>query len=99
VVLPALSYAEKIGTFTNVERCVQAIRRAMPALPGAKADWEMLRAVGSRLGLNWAYRSPADVLTEIAGTVPLYAGLTRDALGDQGQRWSFAGERETVGVR
>ncbi len=92
VVLPALSYAEKIGTFTNLERCVQAVRRALIPLPGARADWEILRGVAMRLGLNWAYRSPSDVLTEIAATVPLYAGLTRAALGDQGKRWSFAGE-------
>lgn len=99
VVLPALSYAEKIGTFTNLERCVQTLRRAMIPLPGAKADWEILRAVATRLGLPWAYRSPSDVLTEIATTVPLYAGLTREALGDQGRRWSFADERETVGTQ
>jgi NADH-quinone oxidoreductase subunit G len=97
VVLPALSYAEKTGSFTNLERCVQAIRRAMTPLPGARADWEILRAVGTRLGLAWSYRSPSDVLTEIAATVPLYAGLTREALGDQGRRWNFADEREPVG--
>lgn len=99
VVLPALSYAEKIGSFTNLDRCVQNIRKAMPGLPGARADWEILRGVATRLGLSWVYRSPADVLTEIAMTVPLYAGLTRAALGDQGQRWSFAGERTKVEVR
>ena len=99
VVLPALSYAEKIGTFTNLERCVQLLRRAMVPLPGARADWEILRGVATRLGLAWAYRSPSDILTEIATTVPLYAGLTREALGDQGRRWSFAGERETVAVQ
>src|SRR6185437_15456500 len=90
VVLPALSYAEKIGTVTNLERCVQPLRRALIPLPGARADWEILRGLATRLGLTWAYRSPADVLTEIATSVPLYAGLTRAALGDQGQRWSFA---------
>lgn len=99
VVLPALSYAEKIGSVTNLERCVQALRRAMTPLPGARADWEIIRGVATRLGLGWAYRSPADVLTEIATSIPLYAGLTREAIGDQGRRWSFAGERDLVGVR
>ncbi len=98
VVLPALSYAEKTGSFTNLERCVQAVRRAMPPLPGARADWEILRAVGNRLGLNWTYRSPSDITKEIATSVPLYADLTREALGSQGQRWNFAGGREADGV-
>jgi NADH-quinone oxidoreductase subunit G len=99
VVLPALSYAEKIGTVTNLERCVQALRRALTPLPGAKADWEILRAVAARLDLPWSYRSPADVLREIAATVPLYAGLTREAIGDQGRRWSFADALEPAAVR
>jgi NADH-quinone oxidoreductase subunit G len=90
VVLPALSYAEKIGTFTNWERCVQAIHRALIPMPGARADWEIIRGVAKRLGQNWSYRSPSDVLSEIATTVPLYAGLTRAMLGDQGRRWNFA---------
>jgi NADH-quinone oxidoreductase subunit G len=92
VVLPALSCAEKTGTFTNLERCVQLLRRALIPLPGARADWEILRAVATRLGLAWAYRSPADILAEIAETVPYYAGMTRATLGDQGRRWSFTGE-------
>ncbi|MBA3825603.1 MAG: NADH-quinone oxidoreductase subunit NuoG [Ktedonobacterales bacterium] len=96
VVLPALSYAEKIGSFTNLERRVQVLRRALVPLPGAKADWEILRGVATRLGLAWSYRSPSDVLTEIATSVPYYAGLTREALGDTGARWSFADERATV---
>jgi len=72
------------------------VRRALIPLPGARADWEILRGVAIRLGLNWTYRSPSDVLTEIASTVPLYADLTRAALGDQGKRWSFAGEPVAV---
>ncbi len=99
VVLPALSYAEKIGTMTNLERCVQALRRALVPLPGAKADWEILRGVATRLGLPWSYRSPADVLSEIAASVPLYAGLTRATIGDQGQRWSFADALEPATIR
>ncbi len=99
VVLPALSYAEKIGTFTNLDRCVQPLRRALAPLPGARADWEVMRAVATRLGLPWSYRSPADILAEIASVVPYYSGMTRASLGDQGRRWSFAGEHESVATR
>jgi predicted molibdopterin-dependent oxidoreductase YjgC len=87
VVLPAVSYAEKDGSFTNTERCVQAVRRAMIPLPGARADWEILRGVARALNLDWSYRGPGDVLAEIGRTVPIYAGLTRRALGATGLRW------------
>jgi NADH-quinone oxidoreductase subunit G len=90
VVLPAVSYAEKDGTTTNTERCVQVLRRAMVPLPGARADWEILRDVGRVLGLAWSYRSPGDVLAEIGQLVPIYAGATRRGLGNEGARWPLA---------
>ena len=87
VVLPAVSYAEKDGSFTNTERCVQAVRRAMIPLPGARADWEILLGVARALNLGWTYRGPSDMLAEIGRTVPIYAGLTRRALRTTGLRW------------
>jgi NADH-quinone oxidoreductase subunit G len=87
VVLPALAYLEKDGTFTNTERCVQVVRKAMQPLPQAKADWEILQAVARALGLGWSYLSPAEILSEIGRTTPLYAGATRRALGESGARW------------
>jgi predicted molibdopterin-dependent oxidoreductase YjgC len=87
VVLPAVSSAEKDGTFTNTERCVQVLRKAMVPLPGARADWEILRDVARALGLPWAYRSPGEVLAEIGRVVPIYAGATRRGLGNGGARW------------
>ena len=47
VVLPAVAYTEKDGTFTNTERCVQVVRRAMTELPGARADWDILSSVAA----------------------------------------------------
>ncbi len=87
VVFPALAYAEKDGTFTNTERCVQVVRQAMQPLPYANADWQILQAVARALGLGWSYTAPAEILAEIARTTPLYAGATRRALGDSGARW------------
>jgi NADH-quinone oxidoreductase chain G len=98
VVLPAVAYTEKDGTFTNTERCVQVVRRAMQPLPGAKADWEILRGVARALGLHWAYLSPAEILKEIGRATPIYAGVTRRALGDSGARWPLVpGERAADG--
>ncbi|MGH2515976.1 MAG: NADH-quinone oxidoreductase subunit NuoG, partial [Ktedonobacterales bacterium] len=89
VVLPAVAYTEKDGTFTNTERRVQVVRQAMMPLPFAKADWEILMGVARALGLTWAYLSPAQVLTEIGRSVPLYAGVSRRALGEIGACWPF----------
>lgn len=86
VVLPAVTFAEKEGSMTNVDHHVQAIRQALRPLPGAKADWEILTALANHLGQRWNYSSPRQVLLEIAGTNPLYAGLTWEGLGKQGVR-------------
>jgi NADH-quinone oxidoreductase subunit G len=86
VVLPAVSFAEKDGSMTNVDHHVQAVRRALRPLPGAKADWEILLALASHLGHKWTYTGPRDVLAEIAGQNPFYSGLTWEELGAQGVR-------------
>ena len=86
VVLPAVTFAEKDGSMTNVDHHVQAIRQALRPLLGAKADWEILVALANLLGQQWNYNSPQDVLLEIAHTNPFYAGLTWEALGAWGVR-------------
>ncbi|WP_052890600.1 NADH-quinone oxidoreductase subunit NuoG [Thermogemmatispora carboxidivorans] len=86
VVLPALTYAEKDGSMTNVDHHVQAIRRALRPLPGARADWEILMDLAALLGHPWTYEGPEDVLLEIAAQHPLYRGLTWEGLGLQGVR-------------
>jgi NADH-quinone oxidoreductase subunit G len=98
VVLPAVAYTEKDGTFTNTERAVQVVRRAMQELPGARADWQILTEVANALGLGWRYGSPLEILAEIGRLVPLYAGVSRRGLGEEGVRWPFsAGESEATG--
>ena len=86
VVLPAITFAEKDGSMTNIDHHVQAIRRALRPLPGAKADWEIFIELAKHLGQKWSYSGPQDVLREIGETNPLYAGLTWEALGLQGVR-------------
>ncbi len=86
VVLPAVTFAEKDGSMTNVDHHVQAIRHALRPVPGAKADWEILVALANRLGQKWNYNSPQEVLLEIASSNPFYTGLTWEDLGAQGVR-------------
>ncbi len=86
VVLPAVTFAEKDGSMTNVDHHVQAIRRALRPLPGAKADWEILTGLARYSGAQWNYARPQDILLEIAESNPFYAGLTWEDLGKQGVR-------------
>jgi NADH-quinone oxidoreductase subunit G len=86
VVLPAVTFAEKDGSMTNIDHHVQAIRRALRPLPGARTDWEILLEVGKHMGRKWSYTSPQDILLEIAASNPLYAGLDWEELGKQGVR-------------
>jgi NADH-quinone oxidoreductase subunit G len=86
VVLPAVSYAEKDGSMTNVDHHVQAVRRALRPLPGARPDWEILLDLAAIFGHPWNYEGPEDVLQEIATHNPLYHGLTWEGLGLQGVR-------------
>ncbi|HXL36255.1 MAG TPA: NADH-quinone oxidoreductase subunit NuoG [Ktedonobacteraceae bacterium] len=86
VVLPAVTFAEKDGSMTNIDHHVQAIRHALRPLPGARPDWEILLEIAKYLGQKWTYRSPQDVLLEIAASNPFYRGLTWERLGAQGVR-------------
>jgi formate dehydrogenase alpha subunit len=83
VFLPAASWAEKEGTFTNTDRRVQRARKALEPRGQARADWRIIcdlaRRIEKKLGLPqttlWTYQSPAEVLEEMGGVVPEYAGV------------------------
>lgn len=86
VVLPALTFAEKDGSMTNVDHHVQAIRRGLRPLLGAKSDLEILIDLARSFGTRWDYSTPQDVLLEIAEQNPFYRDLTWEDLGSQGIR-------------
>ncbi|MCC6623797.1 MAG: formate dehydrogenase subunit alpha [Deltaproteobacteria bacterium] len=93
VVLPGASFLEKDGTFTNGERRVQRVRRALDPpgakLPhgGARADWRILVALMARAGLSQRFASPADVLDEIAHVAPSLTGVAAHRLEGDGLQW------------
>ena len=87
VFLPAALYAEKDGTFTNTERRVQRVRKAIEPPGDARPDWEIIQDLGTRMGIDWHYDSPEDIFEEIRTVVPQYAGMTYDRLGEQGLQW------------
>ena len=86
VILPAVTFAEKDGSMTNIDHHVQAIRQALRPLPGTKADWEIIIEIARHMGTRWSYASPKAILLEIAEENPFYTGLDWEELGTQGVR-------------
>ncbi|MFA5809941.1 MAG: molybdopterin dinucleotide binding domain-containing protein, partial [Thermoleophilia bacterium] len=87
VVLPAACYAEKDGTFTNTERRVQRVRKAVEAPGEARADWQIIRDLSGRMGYEMNYASPEDIFEEVRNLTPAYAGMTYDRLDIAGLQW------------
>ena len=80
VVFPAVPSLEREGTFTNTERRIQRLYQALPTYADAKPDWEIIQLLANRLGAEWDYKHPADIMHEAAGLAPLFAGVTYDRL-------------------
>lgn len=87
VVLPGAAFAEKDGTYTNLERRVQRLKAAVGVPGEARVDWQIVRDVANALGADFDYATASDLLAEIALTVPMYAGLTTAKLGSKGVQW------------
>ncbi len=88
VVLPACSFAEKDGTFTNTERRVERIRKAIEPLGQSKPDWEIICEVARRCGYKgMGYSDPSQIMEEIARLTPIYGGISYDRLEPFGLQW------------
>lgn len=87
VVLPAASYAEKDGTFTNIERRVQRVRSAISPPGNAKADWEIILALANKMGHSMSYNSPEAIWEEIRTLSPGFAGIDYKRLESSGIQW------------
>jgi formate dehydrogenase alpha subunit len=99
VVLPGVSFAEKLGTFTNTERRIQMVRPALKAPGQARSDWQILadlgRRIQQRLGMDsaqapyasWDYAGPSEIMDEIAAVTPIYAGIHYDRIQEVGLQW------------
>ncbi|NLW70273.1 MAG: formate dehydrogenase subunit alpha [Eubacteriaceae bacterium] len=92
VVLPASCYAEKDGTFTNTERRVQRIRKAVQAPGEVKEDWIILTELLNRFGVKCSYDSPKDIMEEIRKLTPSYAGISYERLENETLQWPCPNE-------
>lgn len=88
LVLPAASFLEKDGTFTNGERRIQRVRKVIEPLHGIIPDAEQICRVATGLGYPMSYSSPADIMQEIARLTPPLAGVRYEKLDDGfGRQW------------
>ena len=87
VILPATSFAEKDGTFTNTERRVQRVRKAIEPIGQSKADWQIIMALMSKMGLAQTYNHPNEIMDEICQLTPLYGGISFERIEDEGLQW------------
>jgi formate dehydrogenase major subunit len=87
VILPASSYFEKSGTYTNTDRRVQIGRPVLETPGEAREDWRIICDIADRLGFPMNYASPAEVFAEFTSLTKNYAGLTHDNLSATGKLW------------
>ncbi len=90
VVLPASSFLEKSGTFTNAERRVQRVNAVIAPLPGTKPDGQIIAEMMNRMGFPQAAYTAEGVLEEVSRVVPFFAGIRWDELGENGKQWPVA---------
>jgi formate dehydrogenase alpha subunit len=87
VVLPAFCFAEKEGTFSNTERRVQRVRKAVEAPGFAREDWRIICEVATRMGYPMSYPNSNAIFEEITKVTPSYAGITWDRIENEGLHW------------
>ncbi len=88
VVLPAASFAEKDGTFTNTERRVQRVRKAIEPIGDSRPDWWIVCQVAQRLGAKgFDLNDPSDIMEEIRSLTPSYGGMSYQRLDNGGLQW------------
>ena len=92
VVLPSACFAEKDGTFSNTERRVQRVRKAVEPPGEAREDWKIVCDVATRMGHPMRYADSREIMDEIRRVTPSYAGIGYDRIERQGLHWPCPNE-------
>lgn len=89
VVLPASSFAEKDGTFTNTERRVQRVRKAIEPVGDSKPDWQIIMEIMNKVGYKKKYLDASSIMDEISSVTPQYGGINYKRLEEDplGLQW------------
>lgn len=93
VILPAAATLEKEGTFVNTERRIQRIYEAFRPLGESRPDWEIIQDIARRMGADWNYAHPSEVMDEAASLCPIFAGVNYERLeGYKSLHWPVAAD-------
>ena len=92
VVLPSACFAEKDGTFSNTERRVQRVRKAVEPPGEARDDWRIVCDIATRMGYPMAYADSRQIMEELRSVTPSYAGISYDRIEQQGIHWPCPNE-------
>ena len=93
VVLPACPSVEKDGTFVNTERRIQRFYEVLPPLGDSRPDWRILTDLAARMGHDWGYTHPSQIMQECASISPMFAGVTYERLeGWKSLSWPVAAD-------
>jgi len=87
IVLPGASFAEKDGTFSNTERRVLMVRRAIPPVGDSRPDWMIIQDLSTRVGYPMHYDSAEAIFEEMKSLTPSYAGMSYKRLEANGLQW------------
>jgi formate dehydrogenase alpha subunit len=87
VVLPGASFAEKTGTFTNTERRVQLVNKAIEPFGDSRPDWQIICNVASKMGHPFKYADTSEVMDEVASLAPIYGGISHERCRKIGIQW------------
>jgi formate dehydrogenase major subunit len=98
VILPASSYMEKDGTYTNTDRRVQRGRKVLDPPGQARVDWEVVQDIANRIGLDWHYASSRQIFEEMVSVIPSYQNLTYDNLGLSGKLYPNPDPEHSDGI-
>ena len=85
VILPATTFMEKDGTYTNTDRRVQLGRKVLEPRGQARPDWQIIQDISNRVGLPMDYSHPSEIFDELVSVMPNYGGLSYDNLGLTGK--------------
>jgi len=96
-VFPAATYAEKNGTFTNLERRVQKVNAAIKPLFDSLGDWEIVQRLACKMGAEYSYKDSEEVFDELTHAVTAYTGISYDGLADHGTFWPYRDNGEPAG--
>ncbi|MEK6666589.1 MAG: formate dehydrogenase subunit alpha [candidate division NC10 bacterium] len=99
VILPATSFFEKTGTYTNTDRRVQIGRKAVEPPGQARLDWEVVSEIARRMGYPMEHRTAEEIFNEFTSLAPSYQGLTYQNLQPHGKLWPCPDPERSDGVQ